>query len=113
MRVEVVQHGAKFLVVTVGNDVQDMPNPVSRENFIIQIGVTDLFYPDRRISALGQREGIEVLNLAPQMQNYAEQNNVYLHGFGRDIGNGHWNSAGHAVASDLITRRVCEMQQRR
>jgi hypothetical protein len=113
MWVEVVQHGAKFLVVTVGNDVQDIPNPILRENFAKQIGVTDLFYPDRRISALGKREGIEVLNLAPQMQNYAEQNNVYLHGFGRDIGNGHWNSAGHAVACDLITRRVCEMQQGR
>ena len=110
MRDEVREHGAECLVVTVSNDVQALPNPKSRENFLRSVGGDDLFYPDRRIKSLGEREGFEVLNLAPLLQAYAEENNLYLHGFGRDLGNGHWNSAGHREAAEIITRRVCEMK---
>ncbi len=48
------------------------------------------------------------MNLAPLLQTYAEQNNVYLHGFGSDIGNGHWNQLGHRVAGEIIAQKLCE-----
>lgn len=107
---EVKEHGAQFLVVVLDNDVQSLPNPKSRENFMQSIGVTDLSYPNRRVEDFCKSEGIEVLDIAPMMRDYAERNNVYLHGFGKDIGNGHWNSAGHAQAAELMTQKVCEMQ---
>lgn len=110
MSKEVKEHGAQFLVVVLDNDVQSLPNAVSRENFMRSIGVTDLSYPNRRVETFCKTEGIEVLDIAPFMREYAERNNVYLHGFGKDIGNGHWNSAGHAQAAALMTRKVCEMQ---
>jgi len=34
---------------------------------------------------------------------YADQNKVFLHGFGSDIGNGHWNASGHRVAAGQIS----------
>lgn len=111
MRNEVRSKGAKFLAVTLSNGVQVHPSPAARQAFMRRVGVNDLFYPDRRIKALGEQQGFEVLNLAPQLQAYAEQNNLYLHGFGRDIGNGHWNAVGHAAAAELITRKVCEMRE--
>lgn len=108
MRDEVRASDAKFVVVTLSNGPQVLPEPSWRENFKRSFGVTDLFYPDNRIRALGEREGIPVITLAPQLQEYAERNKVFLHGFGENIGNGHWNPTGHRVAGELVAQKLCE-----
>jgi len=73
-----------------------------------RLGVNDLFYPDNRIKQLCEREKIAVITLAPWMQTYAEQNKAFLHGFGNNIGNGHWNKLGHRVAGEFIAQKLCE-----
>lgn len=108
MRDEVESRGAKFIVITLSNGPQVLPNPKWREEFSKRFGVTDLFYPDNRVKSLGMREGIPVLMLAPDLQEFAERKNVFLHGFGKNIGNGHWNSTGHRVAGELIAKKICE-----
>ena len=108
MRDEVGERGAKFTVVTLSNGIQVHPDPSARERFMRRLGVESLFYPDLRLKALGQREGFAVINLAPDLQAYAERNQVFLHGFGREIGNGHWNERGHAVAGELLAQKLCE-----
>ena len=107
MRDEVVRGGAKFGVVTLSNGPQVLPDAKSREGFKSRFGITDLFYPDNRIKSLGAREGIPVVTLAPELQAFAEQNNMFLHGFGKDIGNGHWNATGNQVAGELIAKKIC------
>jgi hypothetical protein len=108
MRDEVAARGAKFVVVTLSNGPQVLPDPAVRERFRNRFGITDLFYPDNRIKAVGARAGIPVITLAPDMQVFAQQNNVFLHGFGENIGNGHWNVAGNRVAGELIAKKLCE-----
>lgn len=108
MRDEVKQRGAKFLVVTASNGIQVHPDPAAREDFMRRIGAHDLFYPDLRIRDLCEREGIPVLTLVPDLQAYAEQHKVFLHGFGKDVGNGHWNVEGHRVAGEIIADKLCE-----
>ena len=108
MREEVKSHGAKFLVVTLSNGPQVLPEPKVREEFKKRLGIRDLFYPDKRIKALCGREQIPVLTLAPELQEYAEFKNVPLHGFGSDLGNGHWNAIGNRVAGELIAKKICE-----
>jgi hypothetical protein len=108
MHDEVTARGAKFLVVTLSNGIQVHPDPQARRAFMQRVGASDLFYPERRIKALGERERITVLTLAPALQSYAEQQKVFLHGFDRNIGNGHWNVQGHALAGELIARKICE-----
>ena len=108
MRDDVTAHGARFLVVTLSNGPQVLPQSAWREDFKKRFGISDLFYPDNRIKSLGMREGIPVLTLAPELQEFAERNNAYLHGFGKDIGNGHWNATGHRVAGELIAKKICE-----
>jgi hypothetical protein len=108
MRDEVARGGARFVVVTLSNGPQVLPDPRSREAFNKRFGVTDLFYPDNRIKALGAREGIAVITLAPDLQDFAERNQVFLHGFGANIGNGHWNVAGNRIAGELIAKKICE-----
>ena len=108
MRDEVNARGAKFVVVTLSNGPQVLPDPKLREAFKKRFGITDLFYPDDRIKSLGAREGIQVITLAPELQEFAERNSVFLHGFGENIGNGHWNATGHRVAGELLAKKMCE-----
>ena len=112
MREETESGGAKFVAVTMSNAIQVHPHPAAREHFMRRLGVETLFYPDLRLKALGEREGFTVINLAPELQLYAEQHQVFLHGFAPDIGNGHWNERGHAVAGELLARRLCESAPR-
>jgi hypothetical protein len=108
MRDEVKAGGATFIVVTLSNGPQVLPEPATRENFKRNFGVTDLFYPDNRFKAAGERDGFPVITLAPELQGYAERNKVFLHGFGDNIGNGHWNPTGHRVAGELIAEKLCQ-----
>jgi hypothetical protein len=109
MRDEVRERGAQFVVVTLSNGIQVHPATPARAAFLRRVGATDLFYPDRRIAALGEREGFAVFTLAPELQAYAERNQVFLHGFGAELGNGHWNPEGHRVAGELLTRKLCDL----
>ena len=108
MRDEVRQKGAKFVVVTLSNAIQVYPDPAVRQNFMQHIGVSTVFYTNERLKALTGREQIDFLDLAEPMQAYAEQNKVFLHGFGSDLGgNAHWNQSGHRLAADLIAQKLC------
>lgn len=109
MRDEAHGKGARFIVVTLSNGAQAHPDPKAREEFLRRVGGTDMFYPDRRVKSFGELEGFEVFNLAPLLQAHAEQNRVFLHGFDDDIGNGHWNAAGHKAAGEMVARKLCEV----
>ncbi|MGH7933299.1 MAG: hypothetical protein ACREQN_09025 [Candidatus Binataceae bacterium] len=106
----VAKHGAMFLAVTEDTGIQVWPKPAVVRNFQAHLGVPDLFYPDRRIAALGARDGFAVLTLAPALQKYAQEHQVFLHGFSNTpMGFGHWNAAGHHLAGKFIARKLCEM----
>lgn len=108
MHDEVKAKGAQFVVATLSNGPQVLPDPTARQSYMQRFGVKDLFYPDNRIRQLCLRESIPVITLAPELQAYAEKQKLFLHGFGNDIGNGHWNVAGHAVAGELIAQKLCQ-----
>lgn len=107
MNDEVKSRNAKFAVVTLSNSIQISPSRKLREDFMKKVGSTDIFYPDRRVNSFGDRENITVYNLAPELQAYAEQNNKILHGFGENLGNGHWNRDGHQVAAEILAPKLC------
>jgi hypothetical protein len=108
MRNEVIRHGAKFIVVTLSNGIQVHPDREVRQQFMRSKGIINLFYPDDRIKELGKREGVEVISLASSLQEYAEENKLFLHGFrNRSLGSGHWNEDGHRAAGEAIARYFC------
>lgn len=106
---ETEAHGARFLTVVVSAGIQVHPLPEVRKSFEEALGVPDLFYPDRRLVALGEREGFPVLDLPPRFQEYAERTGQYLHGFAEQdhLGRGHWNRLGHQLASASIAEELC------
>ncbi|HXD30919.1 MAG TPA: SGNH/GDSL hydrolase family protein [Pyrinomonadaceae bacterium] len=107
MRDEVQSKGAKFVVVTLTNGIQVYPDPAVRQIFMKRVGVNDLFYPDNRVKSFSAREHVPSITLVQEMQAYADQNKVFLHGFGNNQGNGHWNLTGHRIAGESIARQIC------
>ena len=101
--------GAKFLVVTLSNGPQVLPLAEQRQEFMKRLSISDLFYPDNRIRVLCERANIPVINLASELQEYAERNRVYLHGFENNLGSGHWNKTGHRVAGELMAQKLCHV----
>ena len=105
---EVERKGAEFLVVTLTTGIQVEPDRNRREELRRRLEISDLFYPDQRIQALGRREGFRVVSLAAPFQRYAEQRGVFLHGFvNTALGTGHWNEDGHRLAGNLIASELC------
>ena len=104
---EVNQKGAKFVLVFGSNPIQVHPDRAVRERFQTYVRVDNLFYPNLRLAQLANREQIDFLDLAQPMQSYADEKKVFLHGFGKEIGNGHWNADGHRLAAELIEQKMC------
>jgi hypothetical protein len=102
MRDECRSHHRPFALVTLTRGIQVTPDREEKERFLKQLGAKDLYYPERRLSDFGGREGIPVLNLAPSMAEEAERRHVYFHAHGDSLGVGHWNVAGHLAAGERI-----------
>jgi hypothetical protein len=108
MHEEVREHGARFLLVTLSNGIQVHPDAKIRERHRRRIGATDLFYPDRRLRAFAEEEGIDALVLAPVLRAWAEQNETCVHGFQEPwLCRGHWNVLGHRLAGERLAERIC------
>ncbi|MBF0445495.1 MAG: SGNH/GDSL hydrolase family protein [Magnetococcales bacterium] len=105
---EVKKHGAKFLLVTMTNGAQVHPNSEFREYFKKRLNIPNLFYADERIKQIGIKHGFPVLNLAIDLQKFASQTGVWLHGFKNSAkGIGHWNENGHLIAGQRIASYLC------
>lgn len=107
MRDEVIQKGARFLVVVLTTSVQVHPDVSKRTELARSLGVGDLLYPDRRVERFCQSHGIPVLLLAPPFQEYAALHQVFLHGFEKKPGKGHWNQNGHRLAGQAMAKWLC------
>jgi lysophospholipase L1-like esterase len=105
---EAARQRASFLLVTLTNPGQVPPDSEAMRRHAIKLGEKDLFYPERRMRALVAREGIDAVFLAELFARYAEEHKVFLHGFpNTQMGGGHWNETGHALAADLIAKHLC------
>jgi hypothetical protein len=72
-----------------------------------RVGISDLFYPDHRIQQFAASQGIPVLNLAPYLQKYAEDNKVYVHGQRSADHQGLLNELGHKLVGQLVAQKIC------
>ena len=104
---ETLEHGAKLWITTTSAEQQVYPDPRVRQTVAARLGVTDLFYAERRLQVFCLRENIPLITPADEMARHAEQHQVYLHGFEPRLGYGHWNEEGHRLAGRIIAGRLC------
>jgi len=114
MRDDVRAHGAEFHIVVLATRPQVIPDAAKRAELMTKLGVKDLSYADNRIKEFGEREDIRVIDLAPALSSYAQEQQVYLNGFSRaNFGAGHWNEIGHEVSAGTIAGELCVERARR
>jgi hypothetical protein len=105
---ETRSHGARFVLAVLSTPGSVYPDPQLRARYAESLGIGSLFYPEQRLARLGERYGFPVVALAPKMQEVADANHLYLHGFpNTKPGFGHWNEAGHALGAELIAASLC------
>jgi hypothetical protein len=108
MRDEVREQDARFLLMTLSNSIQVNPDRTLREDYAARIGAVDLFYPDRRLRALAEQEGIASLTLALDLRKWAEANDTCVHGSQEPwVCQGHWNADGHRFAGERLADKLC------
>ena len=109
MRDEARAHGASFYVFTIGAPIQVDPDAAARRAEADRLGVADLLYPERRLVDFAARNGLVMFPLIEPMATAAERDHVYLHGLPESgLEFQHWNAKGHALAADLLEKRICE-----
>jgi len=105
---DVTRDGRQFRVVMLTAPAQVHPDAAERERYQQSIGAASLDYPERRLTAFAQKEGVALTALAPAMGERALRDHAFYHGFANmKLGAGHWNEAGHATAAELMARDVC------
>ena len=104
---DILDRKRSFLVVTLSNGIQVDPQTERTNAFIQQRGILNEFTPDYRVRGFGLKHFIDVLLLAPSLQKIARERKIYLHGFGHDLGRGHWNQNGHRAAGEIIAAYLC------
>ena len=104
MYAETKRRGIPFGVVTPSVPAQVYPDAAVRAETCKELGgLKDLYYADRRVAEIGKAAGFPVLNLAEPLQRYADEKQVFLHGFPTSkMGIGHWNASGHKLAAEMI-----------
>jgi hypothetical protein len=108
LNAEVSTAGGQLFLVSLSNGVQVTPNRERRESLAKSLGVTDLFYPDRRIGKAATKYGVPHLLVAPLMAKRADETGIYFHGFeNTKMGGGHWNIDGHRLAGRMISDHIC------
>ena len=97
-----------FYVITLSNPEQVTPDAARQRALAAELGVPDLFQPERRLEQAGIRHRFPVLTLAPFLASQAIATQQYYHGFGKYRNRGHWNERGHRAAATLASAWLAE-----
>jgi hypothetical protein len=101
-------NGGRFIVTTIPSALEVDPVPLRRKEIESRMGVDDLLYPDQRIAAAGASAGFAVYPLTRELQEIAERQRIYMHGFKNTrLGFGHLNEQGHRQVAGLLATDLC------
>lgn len=100
--------GGRFWIAALTTPPQIYPDPAVRRAFMRGLGVPSLDYPDNRIAAFAESQGIPVVVLTSALLPEVEKEKAFLHGFEETVpGIGHWNETGHRLGGERIARAIC------
>lgn len=104
---ELKENKIGFLVVIIPNELEFQPDIWSKildEHPQWKTLKFDIKKPERILSKFLETSNIDYLLLRPEFEKYSKETGKVLH-FHR-IGDNHWNAEGHALAVELIYRKL-------
>jgi GDSL-like Lipase/Acylhydrolase len=108
MHRETVEKNRTLWVMLTPTSEQILPSEQQRREFAERYHVEDLDYADKRVLALGEREGFHCVNATAMLRSLAESRGEYLTGFANTkLGTGHFNEVGHEALARLLSREIC------
>ena len=107
---EVKKNNKDFILVTLSNPIQVNKDLNKYNDFVKKNNINDIFYPENRLENFSRKNSIKFIKISEKMRKIAIEKNIYLHGFNNSkLGEGHWNLAGHNLASKLISEGICNL----
>lgn len=100
------------LVVSRGEVVDNRKNEV--EQWAIKNNYSNIFYPEDRVENFGKKNDIPVIAISRMMTDLnwdLSKEITYFHGFGHNLGGGHWNKNGHNLTSSIIGEKICGLRK--
>ena len=74
--------------------------------------ISNIFYPEDRLENFGKDNNIPIISISRHMSNYNWSKKfgvTKFHGFGDNLGTGHWNENGHKFAGEIVGQKICEI----
>ena len=74
--------------------------------------ISNIFYPEDRLEKFGKDNNIPIISISRHMSNYNWSKKFGVskfHGFGDNLGTGHWNENGHKFAGEIVGQKICEI----
>ena len=74
--------------------------------------ISNIFYPEDRLENFGKDNNIPIISISRYMSNYNWSKKIGVtkfHGFGDNLGTGHWNENGHKFAGEIVGQKICEI----
>ena len=106
--IEIKSKKKEFILVTLSTPIQVHPDNKKIEEFKKENEIEDIFYPENRLENFSKKNSIKYIQIAKNMREIALENSIFFHGFDNTkMGEGHWNKSGHAIASNLISEKIC------
>ncbi len=108
MHRETAAKNRTFWLLLIPTSEQILPSEQERRAFTDRYHIEDIDYADKRLLALGEREGFHCVNATAELRHLAESRHEYLTGFANTkLGTGHFNEVGHEALARLLSRDIC------
>lgn len=106
---EVKAKGKDFRMMIISSPQQTHPDLSERAEFMKALGIDNLFHVEERLARLAEKEGFPLLSTSQPLAEYAEKNQVFVHGFANSIPwGGHWNYLGNRLAGEMLAADYCK-----
>jgi hypothetical protein len=101
--------GGQFVLVTLSNPLQVIPDPKLREKACNNLGVKNLTYPDQRLAEFSGAHNIPCITLVDRLAKYADANGK-IHLFAPEGADPHYRAATHDFIAHEIARAIEQLE---
>ena len=108
---DIKSHNSEMLILIVSRgEVVDFERDYVLEFWAKDQQIKNIFYSEERIENFGFKNDIPVISISREMSvfNWGKKfGTTKFHGFGDQLGHGHWNEKGHDFVGKVVGKEIC------